>query len=193
MAKDTLTLIEKMGLKKPHILGHSMGGCIVQTIALHERDKVNKMILSNSLIKLNHVSVRAQRLLLKLREEGQPSRTLTEGIIPWIFSSHFLADEKKIEELINQKESYLYNQSLIGQRRQIEALTNFDSGGWYKRIKGPALVIGGDEDILCPRDSELLANHIEDAKFVEFRRVAHAPMIEIPKEYVSIMTNYLKG
>lgn len=192
MAKDTMALIQKTGVQKPHILGHSMGGCIVQTIAKNHREMIDKMIISNSLIKLNNVTSHFQKFMLKLREEGFPIRTLAEGLIPWIFSSHFLADEKRIQELINLKVNNPYPQSLVGFKRQLEALMGFDSGSWFKTLKGPALVIGGDEDILCPRDSELLANHIEDAKFIDFHRVGHVPIIEKPKDYVSIVSNYLK-
>jgi 3-oxoadipate enol-lactonase len=192
MANDTMELVQKLGLKNPHILGHSMGGCILQTIAKNHREFMDKIIISNSLIKLNNVSTQAQKFLLKLRQEGCALATLAQGIIPWIFSSHFLSNDQKVQDLIQLMESNPYPQTLIGVKRQLQALLGFNSSSWFNQLKGPALVIGGDEDILCPRDSELLANHIEDAKFVEFHRVGHVPMIEIPKEYVGILTNYLK-
>ena len=37
MAEDTLALIQKLGLKRPHILGQSMGGAIAQILALPGR------------------------------------------------------------------------------------------------------------------------------------------------------------
>lgn len=192
MAQDTISLIQKLELKKPHILGHSMGGCIVQTIARDHREMVDKIIISNSLIKMNHATAHFQKFILKLREIGCPIDILAEGIMPWIFSSQYLADEQRVREFINLQINDPYPQSLIGFKKQLEAILEFDSSSWYKQIKGPALVIGSDEDILCPRDSELLASPIEDAKFVEFHRVGHCPMLEKPKEYVGIVTNYLK-
>ena len=170
-----------------------MGGCIVQTLARDHREKVNKLILSNSLIKLNNVSTLAQKFILKLFKDGCSLANLAEASIPWLFQAIFWLTKKKMQDFIDQTEKYPDPQSIISKERQLEALLHFDSTAWFKKLKGPALVIGGDEDILCPRDSELLANHIEDAKFVDFHRVGHLPMIEIPKEYVGILTNYLKG
>lgn len=194
MSNDTIELIQKLGLQKPHILGHSMGGCIAQTIALNHRDQVDKIIISNSLIKMNHASSRFQKFILKLRQEGCSIQTLAEGVLPWIFSSHFLADEKRCQELISMQVNHPYPQTLSGFKRQLEALLAFDSTQWLKlkQMKGPALIIGSDEDIFCPRESEELANYIEDAKFVDFHRIGHCPMIEKPKEYIGIITNYLK-
>ena len=192
MAKDTIALVEKLGIKKPHILGHSMGGCVVQTIALTQREMFDKIVISNSVIKMNNVSSLFLKFMLKLRLESCSLQTFGEGFIPWIFSTHFLAEDQRIQEVINLQINQPYPQSLAGYKRQLEALLGFDSSNWYKKLKGPALIISGDEDILCPRDSELLANHIENAKFVEFHRVAHCPMIEKAQDYVGILTNYLK-
>ncbi|QLH35311.1 MAG: alpha/beta hydrolase [Parachlamydiaceae bacterium] len=109
------------------------------------------------------------------------------------FSSLYLMDEQNVRNFINSQLSHPYPQTFIGFKRQLEALLNFDSTQWYKQIQGPALIIGSDEDLLCPRDSETLANHIWDAKFIEFHRVAHCPMIEKPREYVGIISNFLKS
>ena len=167
-----------------------MGGCIVQTLALKYREVIDKMVISNSLIKLNHITTYAQQFLYELRQEGCAMEKLAKGIMPWLFSNQFLANERNVQNFIKQQ---VFNpQNLVGFKRQMHALLQFDSHNWIKTIRGPALIIGCDEDILCPRESELLANQIYEAKFVEFHRVGHCPMIEKPKEFVGIITNYLK-
>lgn len=193
MANDVIHLLQEVGIKKPHILGHSMGGCVVQTLAHQHREMFDKLIISNSLIKMNQVTALFENFILGLWQEGCSISRLAEGVMPWIFSSFYLSDKKNVEEFINNQVNHPYPQSLIGFQNQLNAVLAFDSHAWYNQIKGPALIIGSDEDILCPRDSELLAHYIEDAKYVEFHHVGHCPLIEKPKDFAGLVINYLKG
>ncbi|WP_139852675.1 alpha/beta fold hydrolase [Acinetobacter pullicarnis] len=43
MAEDTVLLIDRLGLDKPHILGASMGGMIAQILAAKHPDKIGKL------------------------------------------------------------------------------------------------------------------------------------------------------
>lgn len=191
LAQDTSTLIENLNLEKPHLLGHSMGGSIAQTLAYHHRNKFNKLILSNTFIKLKMRAVYLYKFILDLLESGVSRNKIIDGILPWLYSHQFLGNLQKIQALID---FYLHQppQTPHQYQRQLEAILQFDSTPWFKKIKGPALVIGGDEDILCPQDSEILASYIEEAKFVDFHQVGHCPMIEKPKEFSGIVINYLK-
>lgn len=41
---DVLTLMEKIGIEKSDIIGHSMGDCIAQSIAYRYPDKISSAI-----------------------------------------------------------------------------------------------------------------------------------------------------
>lgn len=192
MARDVISLIKDVGFEKAHILGHSMGGCIVQAMAMQERSLFNKIIISNSFIRMNASTSMYQKFIFKLRESNYPVEEIAKGLLPWLLSDTFLENPKNVEAFIQGLVNPPFPQSLIGFKRQLEALLNFDSTNWYKNIQGPALIIGADEDILYPHDSERLVNGIKEAKFIEFRRLRHLPFVEKPKEFVAIVSNYLK-
>lgn len=191
MALDTWSLIAKLELHKPHVLGHSMGGCILQEMVRYNRDKLGKIIISNSCIKLRNTAIYFENFMLQIMRENVSRKTLIEAKVPWIFSSAYLENGQQIDELVRLQLNHPYPQTFNGFQTQLEALFKFNSTSWFQEIQGPALIIGSDEDILCPGDSERLANHIKDAKFVEFHRVGHSPIIEKPQDYVGIIANYL--
>lgn len=192
MAQDALELIERLKLKKPHVLGHSMGGCIAQMLAYHHPHRFERFAISNSLIKFNPVSTQFQRFMLNLREEKVSPRLCLEGMLPWIFSSDFLQNPQNIQETIETSLQDPYPQSFIGFKRQLEALLGFDSTSWYHQIENPTLIINGMEDILCPYDSEKLAKGIPGAKLISFPRMGHLPMIEEPEEFCNFIIHFFK-
>lgn len=192
MAEDTLALIERLDFKHPHLLGHSMGGCITQMLAVHHRNVFNRFVICNSLIKFNPVSAQCQTFFLHLLELGVSREIFLEGLFPWLFSSDFLQDSKKVKQAINQGLNNPHPQTLIGFRRQLEALLKFDSSQWFHEIDAPVLILNGMEDILCPHDSEKLAKGIVGAKIINFPRMGHLPLIEEPEEFCHFIIQFLK-
>lgn len=192
MAEDTFRLAERLDLKKPHVLGHSMGGAIAQVLAYQHRDFFNRFAICNSLIKLSPVTAQCLIFQQHLQEGGSSRQLLCEGMLPWVYSSDFLKNSSNGRRVI---EAHLKNprpQTLTGYKRQLEALINFDSSGWLQHIEAPILVLNGMEDLLCPHDSERLAQGIVGSKFINFPRAGHAPMIEEPEEFCNFITLFFK-
>ena len=46
MSNDVLRLMDTLDIERAHLVGHSTGGAIVQTIALHHPDRAEKIVLS---------------------------------------------------------------------------------------------------------------------------------------------------
>jgi hypothetical protein len=61
-------------------------------------------------------------------------------------------------------------------------------------IRAPALVIAGQYDrVTLPAASRALAAALPDARYVEFRRAAHAPFLSHTAEFASLVTRFLQG
>lgn len=193
MARDTLALLDHLHLERCHILGHSMGGCIAQKLTLNHANRIFKLVLCNSLIKFNPVSTAVQSFFLHLRQEGISSRRYIEGVLPWIFSNDFLADKERVEQVIQLQLQNPYPQPLIGFKRQLEALFAFDSNDWFHKIRPATLIVCGEDDILCPRDSQRLAKGIMGAKLINFARMGHVPLLEKPEEFNQAIIEFLKS
>ena len=48
MADDAIILMDHLGIRKAHIIGHSMGGCIAQEIAINNPGRVLTLVLASS-------------------------------------------------------------------------------------------------------------------------------------------------
>ena len=150
MALDAIALIESLQLKKPHILGHSLGGCVAQTIA-YRKFEISKLVLANTLIQFDAMSAFVQRSLLHLRQEGVADRPLIEATIPWLFSRDFFNNPTRVKQFIDW-DLVQPGPSTIGFTRQLNALVAFDSKGWFDQIRAQTLVIHGEEDMLLPTE-----------------------------------------
>ena len=193
MADDTRALIEALRLHRPYILGQSMGGAIAQTLAFKYPESTGKLILANTFIRLREASAFSLRYFFKLRSQGMPLAETLEGSLPWLFSSAFLKNKAQTREFIQLVEKYPYLQSLVGQKRQLEAILQFDSEPWFKKISVPTLIIEGGDDIICPADSQRLAEGILGARLVSFPNQAHMLPIEKPAEFVDAILSFLNS
>jgi 3-oxoadipate enol-lactonase len=65
LARDTLGLMDALGVSRAHIVGRSMGGSIAQHIALRAPDRVQSLVLCASFAKLDPLGM---RVLTNMRE-----------------------------------------------------------------------------------------------------------------------------
>ncbi|CDZ77544.1 Putative non-heme bromoperoxidase BpoC [Legionella massiliensis] len=190
MAQDTMALIEHLGLKRPHILGQSMGGAIAQIIAKKYPDKIGKLIILNSTGKFNRRTDLALESLINLRKQDLSLDLLIEAAMPWFFSSAYMSDPKNIIAFKDAITGNPYPQSIEDQIRQCRNIPTFNSQSWQHEIKAPALVIAAVEDIIAlPSESQELAKGI-NAQFVLIPG-AHSSPLEQHQEVNKAVVNFL--
>jgi len=191
MAGDVVGLLHHLGINKASFIGHSMGGAIAQTIAYKYPSIINKLIISNSFIKIKQRSLIFMRNLAKMYFENYPLNVTVSVNAPWIFSDEYLNQPNVIDDMINYLKSYPYPQSAKGFSQQVEAISQFNSQDWVNKITVPTLVIAGEEDYLTPlENSKIINSQIINSKLI-IQPGAHVPMIEIPQQYVSDILAFL--
>lgn len=193
MAEDLAALIDKLNLERPHILGHSMGGAIAQTLAAKYPQKINKLVLCNTFPKINKVSTIALENILDLHHANAKPSMIMKHIIPWAFSHEFLQTPDIVQTILMMSDQNPFPQTLVGYQRQLEALKEFNSLPWVKEIKNPTLIIAGEKDILTPvEDSEVLAKHIAHS-ILEILPGGHPSSIEQETKFTSKVIDFLRG
>lgn len=191
LANDIITLIDKLKLPKPHIVGQSMGGTIAQCIAATAPQKINKLVLMNSSAKWREAMVFAFKANLAMREQNVNFDIMFQDLLALIFGEAFLQDKKGLEKFKELFLSNPYPQSLENQQRQFNMLEDYDGRSQLRHIHSPTLVIYGIQDIISlPYESEYLAANISHAKLIGMD-CAHAPPLELPSDLSDILINYL--
>jgi pimeloyl-[acyl-carrier protein] methyl ester esterase len=76
----------------------------------------------------------------------------------------------------------------------LNTLKNSDLRSMLSLVRAPTLVIGGQYDrVTLPAASRALADALPDARYVEFRRAAHAPFLSHTAEFAALVTSFLRG
>jgi len=192
MASDVMTLIQQLGIHRPHLVGHSMGGAIAQIIARNFSEKINKMVVLNSSAKFNVRTNQAMGSLLQLRKANAPVELLIEAVMPWLFSCSFLAVPENVAMFKNALMNYPYPQSVEDQERQFKALLSFDSNSWLHEIKTATLVMTCEEDIIAlPSESRQLKNGIDQAELTILEG-GHSSPIEQADNLCQMIQKFLR-
>ena len=193
MADDAVALLSELGIDKAHVVGASMGGMIVQLMAIHHPDRLLSMTSIMSTTgnpRLPRPRPEAMQALLN----RAPANATLEDVIPIGFrvaraigSPAYPTPEERLRERIARD----FNRSFYpeGAARQISAI--MDDGDRRKRLKQvrvPSLVIHGTDDPLVPveggRDT---AAHIPGAKLLELPGMGH----DLPLELVETIADAL--
>lgn len=190
-ADDIIAFLEQLGFEHPHILGQSMGGAIAQIIAKKHPEKMDKLIILNSVAKFGTRANRAMESLLNLRKENIPLDLLIDAGMTWVFSSEYLEEPQNVSTFKESLKNNPYPQSLQDQERQFRTIPTFDSREWLYEIKAATLVIAAEEDILTlPTESRQLAKGIPNARFITVPG-GHASPLEQPSKVNEVILEFL--
>ena len=182
MVMDAIALLDKLGIKRAHIVGRSMGGFIAQLLASKYRDRVLTMTTIMSTTgnrKLPLPSKEVIRLLLK--KTAKPHEDLDAYIQHRIRYTHAIGSKKyptsdaAITERIKH-DLACGGFSPQGGRRQLAALIQAgDIRPFLHKIVCPVLIIHGDCDPLVPLACSLdIHKNIEHSKMRVIKDMGHS-------------------
>ncbi|BAY17875.1 alpha/beta hydrolase fold protein [Anabaenopsis circularis NIES-21] len=191
MATDTSALLDILGIKQAHIIGHSMGGQIAQELALLYPEKIKSLVLLASLAKGNERFNQlveswgdvATKIDLKLYEKL---------ILPWIFTDNFYAIPQMVDQLVEWVINYPSAPTANGIYHQSRAIIHHDTTDRMKNIHCPTLVMVGKQDILTPVTfSQKLAQNIPLAELQVIEDGGHGFLIESTEVVTQAILNFL--
>lgn len=192
MAGDVLALLDHLNLDRAHFIGHSLGGQVVQELAIGAHERVNGILLANTWSKgdgeLDALLTVREAFSRELSEEAFAKQSIYFNFGPSFFRRTPL--DKVVEVFLAS--GPLPPREAI--RRQIDAARRADTLDRLSTIKCPALVIWGDEDRDFPkRHAEQLHTGIPGAKEKCITGSGHCPMIDKPDEFADAVLTFLES
>ena len=198
MADDAAGLLAALGIAKAHVVGASMGGMIVQLMAVNHPDKLLTMtsIMSTT---GNRRLPPPQKAAMNALLNRAPANATLEQVLPFglnvsraIGSPAYPAAEERLRANIERD----YTRSFFpeGAARQISAImADGDRRKRLKKVTTPTLVIHGADDPLVPveggRDT---AANIRGAKLHEIKGMGHDLPLELVEEISDVIAAHAK-
>ncbi len=193
MALDVIAIADKLELEKFHLVGDSMGGVVAQVIARKHKDRIDKLVLSNSYTHLTQVIQWSLEITCEIFKEHSDYNFLYKMLMPWYFSSRFLERDDDPKEILDALKKRKHPLTYKGFKNLVEAVKDYNSTKMLKYIKSPTLVIIAEEDIFCLfRDSRQMVKAIPEHK-VELIGGGHNSKLEHPNRYSELVRNFFLG
>jgi 3-oxoadipate enol-lactonase len=154
-ADDLAGLMDALEIDAAHVHGTSMGGMIAIVFAGKYPERTTSVVINCAAAKLGM----AGRLIFKnwidiarTDPDGPGSRLLAELIAWQALSKAFLETPDGVAAIDTIQEILRDSNRLEVFTAACQAMCDMDIRGWLPKITSPALVLGGDEDLMTPWD-----------------------------------------
>ena len=154
-ADDLAGLLDALDIERTHVHGTSMGGMIAIVFAGKYPERTASVVVNCAAAKLGHAGRLVFRNwidIARLDAEGPGSRTLAELIAWQAFSKAFLEAPEAEAAVENTQRILRDSNDLEVFTAACQAMCDMDIRPWLPKITAPALVLGGDEDLMTPWD-----------------------------------------
>jgi aminoacrylate hydrolase len=172
MAADVVRLMDRLDIKRGHVVGHSTGGAIAQILAIEHPNRLASVVLSATWTKADAYFRRLFTLRKELLQRLGPSVYLQAATLVLYPSWWVARNNERLRQEEAQNLADFAPIEIVASR--IDAMLAFDRTSELARIKTPALVIGAEDDVVTPSYfSEELARLIPGAEIKIFPRGGH--------------------
>jgi pimeloyl-ACP methyl ester carboxylesterase len=162
--------MEAVGLRRAHLVGHSMGGYLSVRLAANRPDLVRRLVL------VAPAGVPTERSMLgHLVPLLLAARSATPAFMPVL-----------VRDALRTGPMTLW--------RAARDLLAEDVRGDLRNIEAPTLLVWGENDpLIPPAVGDLLREEIPDSHLLLLQRAGHVPMFDQPKEFDAALLAFLAG
>jgi pimeloyl-ACP methyl ester carboxylesterase len=188
-------ILDKMGIERVTVIGHSMGGEVATALAEIKPARIDRMILIDtpatagtnfSMATEAYFTPVLGELLSHFLSDRAVRAGLAQGFAPGFpVPERFVADLNQLTYTAFRKahdESVVYRKSKPTYQRIAEL-----------KPLPPLLVIFGDRDAIVPPESANLFARIPGAKVTMIEGAGHSPMVESPAKVIELIRGFLRS
>jgi pimeloyl-ACP methyl ester carboxylesterase len=182
--------LDRLGIARPVVLGHSIGGMVAQELAATHPERVGALILSATTSVFGSRDGAFQREFVKARlgplDAGCTMAEMAGEFAPGLVGSGAVAEAAPaLVRLMSEVPEATF-------RAAIQCLVTFNRRAEFERIAVPTLLIAGDEDANAPlKAMTRMAELLPAARLEVLTHTGHLGPLECPDRYADIVRRFL--
>ncbi|MDA9697569.1 alpha/beta hydrolase [Candidatus Pelagibacter sp.] len=186
MAKEIIDLLDQKNIDKFNLIGHSMGGMIVQEITKLIGDRVNKLICfaTGSIGEIPGRFETIDETREKLKKDGTKvsfSRVPKKWFVKGDKDKNYFLCKNAVKDV-----------SLEAADNALLAMKNWRGKEDLKNIKNETLIIWGDKDTSYNFDQvDTLKKNIKNSRLEIFKDCAHNVHLEQPDQFNNLVKKFI--
>ena len=192
LASDAARVLDEAGVERAHVVGTSLGGMVAQELALSHAPRVDRLVLactSPGGPKAHPMPDTTVSLMVEaatLPPEEALRRFVENALAP----STVAERPELVERILTHR--LATRQPPAAWAAQAGAGATFDAYDRLPTLAAPTLVQHGTEDVVVdPRNSDLIAGLVPDARLELFPGTGHLYFWEQPDRFVASVTSFL--
>jgi 3-oxoadipate enol-lactonase len=183
--------LQQVGAAKPVLVGHSIGGMIVQQLLVKYPDIAGAVVLAQTSPAFGKADGDWQKNFIDARlgplDRGETMLSLAPSLV-----KDLVGDDPDPQGLKLARDC-MAGVPEATYRAMMLALLGFDQRGALKKIAVPTLVLSGSKDKNAPAPMMAkMATYIPSATYVEIEGVGHLVNLERPKTFNAALDQFLK-
>jgi aminoacrylate hydrolase len=192
MTDDLVKLMDHLKIARAHLVGHSTGGAIGQTMAARTPERLKAMVLFATWTKADTYFRRLFELRKAVLTKIGPEQYTRAGTL-FLYPDWWIVENEK---MLAEREALTVKAfapiEVVASR--IDGIVAFDRTADLARIGTPTLVLCARDDLVTPAYfSEALAQRIPGAKLMVLPKGGHCASETVPKTFNQAVLDFVDG
>jgi proline iminopeptidase len=198
-AADADALSASLGFKQVAVLGHSLGGFIALTFALHYPERISYLILVDTAPSMDYgdeIIANASRkgataeMMAALAAPNPAEDEAFKQMIHTVLPLYFYRFDPQVAERLTANTVW----SAYAGASNDRFLPGYSVASQLERIRVPTLILVGRDDFICPpSQAERMHQGIPNSELVVFEHSGHFPWVEEPDSFFDALRSWLAG
>jgi 3-oxoadipate enol-lactonase len=187
LGKDVIDLLDYLDIKKVIFCGLSIGGLTAQWLGIHASERISKLILCNTAVKIGNNEGWNNRIDA-VQENGLGS--ILSGTQERWFTKEFVTENKAEVDSVLSK---FVQTPLAGYISCCAAVRDADFTNQVCEISVPTLIISGTEDLVTTvEDGDVLMEKIPNSILAALK-TAHISSMEKADDFTKLLIEFIKN
>jgi 3-oxoadipate enol-lactonase len=190
LAEAVIALIDSLEAPRVHLVGHSIGGMIAQTLAGRAQERLASLTLSATSPAFGSPDGAFQRVFVEKRLKPLDEGFSLADLAPRIVAE--LTGDDTDPDAFDRAVASMSAVPPESYRAAMHCVVTFDARSILPRIAVPTLLIAGEKDTNSPPAMmERMAGKISGARFQVIEGAGHLANLERPAAFNAILASFL--